>query len=172
MLSANKIMAEKEYKKLLKTLKQRFDATPSKGVCSSDDLRVARDYFFFTFVANTGLRVSEALNLTHEDVFEDYLIIKPEFSKNNKTGTVYFGKHTGLLINELQLFKESYNISNELLLSFNSKPSSRSYMHSRFKYWLKLCDLPNHYSIHTLRHTYASYFKKLWIASLSDTFMS
>lgn len=122
--------------------------------------RIVQDYFIFTLIAFTGLRVSEALTLNVDDIGDDYLIIRKDVSKNRKEGTVYFGKKTKTLIDDYLTFREfkfSWMNNNYLFPSKGKRGyQSRSYLHKRFKYWLDICGLPSHLSIHSLRHTYGT----------------
>ena len=102
--------------------------------------------------------MTEALKLRIADVQADYLIIREENSKNNKRGTVYYGPRTRKLLDEFlcirsDLIKRGHP---EYLFSFTHRVPSRSYMHMRFKYWLKSIQLPEQFSIHSLRHTYGT----------------
>ena len=160
MITADKVISGKDLRKLLKTLKNEKEVAPGALKANSGSrtklIKAIRDYYFFSLIANTGLRISEALTLHQNDVFEDYLIIRSKNSKNKKPGTVYFGNKTKNLINELIQLKKEMNIPQANLLGFSHKKSSRSYMHTRFKMWLALSNISSHYSVHSLRHTYAT----------------
>lgn len=159
MISADKILSESQLNKLLKRLKTEKEksllvvkTTPK----SPKELRVIMDYFLFTLIANTGLRISEALNLKWADIHDDFLMIRPEISKNGKKGTVYFGSKTKALIDELKNTDMLMN-SSEMLFSLAGKVvATRNYMHVRFKYWIQQVGLPKGLSIHSLRHTYGT----------------
>tara|TARA_Y100001935_G_scaffold249131_2_gene247265 strand:- start:9714 stop:10271 length:558 start_codon:yes stop_codon:yes gene_type:complete len=122
------------------------------------EIRIVIDYFLFSVIAHTGLRISEALNLKWTDIHDDFLIIRPEISKNKKRGTVYFGTKTQDLLKELydlkiQIIKKK---SVDYIFSSNGRVASRSYMHTRFKLWIDQVGLPPSLSIHSLRHTYGT----------------
>lgn len=174
MVHADKILSDQQLNKLFKKLKMEKEKAllniSSLKRTTVVDKRIIIDYFVFQLIANTGLRVSEALTLTWSDLREDFLIIRPEVSKNGKKGTVYFGTKTQLLVDELKLLK--YGIlkrtNTDLLFSFSGKLPSRSFYHSRFKYWLAQSGLPSYFSIHSLRHSYAT---KSLESGLSLTFV-
>ncbi|MBN8538351.1 MAG: site-specific integrase [Deltaproteobacteria bacterium] len=162
MISADKILSESQLVKFFKKIKQEKDKSILALINSSKknpkEVRIVFDYFLFSLIANTGLRISEALNLKWSDIHDDFLIIRPEVSKNKKRGTVYYGIKSQNLLAELKDFKS--HLSNrkptDYLFSINTKIPSRSYMHIRFKYWTSQTGLPSRLSIHSLRHTYGT----------------
>lgn len=162
MISADKVLSESQLNKLLKKLKTEKDKSlliiKESNNRSPKEVRVVMDYFLFQLLSHTGLRISEALNLKWSDIHDDFLIIRAEISKNKKKGTVYFGPRTRLLLNELAALRIGLlrRAETELLFSCSGKIPSRSYAHSRFKYWLDQVSLPDNFSIHSLRHTYGT----------------
>lgn len=162
MISADRVLSEAQLNKLIKTLKIEKEKS-TKAIVGSNrrnpkEVRTIIDYFLFSLIAYTGLRISEALNLKKEDIHEDFIIIRPEISKNKKKGTVYFGNKTRLLIDDLLLTKQTVLkiFSTDLLFSLTGILPSRSYSHTRFKYWLGVVNLPKQFSVHSLRHTYGT----------------
>ncbi len=162
MVSADRVLSEEQLTRLIKRLRQEKEKslaaiTVSKRKLPSE-VRTVVDYFLFTLIAQTGLRISEALNLAKSDIHEDFLIIRPEVSKNGKRGTVYFGPRTKALFDELLSIKQTVLKKDrwELVFSLNGKVTSRSHCHTRFKKWLALTGLPSSLSIHSLRHTYGT----------------
>ena len=162
MITADKVLSEVQLAKLLKKLRTERDkslaAIQGSPKRNPDEVRIIADYYLFSLLANTGLRISEALNLKWSDIHDDFLIVRAEISKNKRRGTVYFGPKTRSLLNE---FKELRNgilrrVDTELLFSTNGKIPSRSYAHTRFKYWVNQVSLPDCLSIHSLRHTYGT----------------
>lgn len=162
MITADKLLSESQLAKFFKRLKSEkvksvMAINKSKGR-QPKEVRVVVDYYLFGLIANTGLRISEALNLKWTDIHEDFLIIRAEISKNKKRGTVYFGPKTRALLDELWALKnESLKRTNtDLLFSHSGRIPSRSYAHTRFKYWLAQSSLPANLSIHSLRHSYGT----------------
>lgn len=162
MISADKVLSEPQLNKFLKRIKQEKDksvlAIKSSNKRNPKEARIIIDYFLFSLIANTGLRISEALNLRWSDIHEDFLMIRPEVSKNKKRGTVYFGNKTQELIVELRIIRSQIikRKATDYLFSLNCKVTSRSYMHIRFKYWISQVGLSQNLSIHSLRHTYGT----------------
>lgn len=162
MITADKVLTEQQLNKLLKKLKIEKDkslhAIQGSTKRNPKEVRSITDYFLFSLLANTGLRISEALNLRWPDIHDEFLIIREEISKNKKRGTVYFGPKTRALLDELYALKTDVmkRTNTDLLFSFSGRIASRSYAHLRFKYWLDQVGLPIALSIHSLRHTYGT----------------
>jgi integrase/recombinase XerD len=162
MVTADKVLSDSQLAKLLKKMKSERDKSilviQNSRKSKPQEVRTILDFFLFSLIANTGLRISEALNLMWEDVHEDFLIIRPEISKNRKKGMVYYGPKTRALLDEFYALKrERLNRTNSsLLFSMSGKVPSRSYAHMRFKFWLCQSGISTEYSIHSLRHTYGT----------------
>lgn len=162
MVGADRVLTEGQLTKFLKHLKSEKDRSVLilKGSDKKNrlDARTVVDYFLFSLICNTGLRISEALNLKPADIHEDFLVIRPEVSKNGKRGTVYFGNKTRMLLAEFIDLKSTVLkvTESDFLFSQGSKLLSRSYMHSRFKMWISQVGLSPDLSVHCLRHTYAT----------------
>lgn len=162
MVTADKVLSELQLSKFIKRLRIEKDKSILTLNCSAKrnpkEIRVIVDYFLFTLLANTGLRISEALNLKWFDLHEDFLIVRAEVSKNKKRGTVYFGPKTRALLDEFHTLRQGIlkRTDTDFLFSFSGKIPSRSYAHTRFKFWLSQVSLPDQLSIHSLRHTYGT----------------
>lgn len=161
MITADKVLSEPQLSRLLKRLRSEKDKSVTSIQSSAKPLpkevRTIMDYFLFTLIANTGLRISEALNLKWSDIHDDFLIVQLEISKNGRKGSVYFGTKTRALLDELRKLKPAITDDlNDSLFSVKGKVATRCYMHVRFKYWLQQTGLPNTFSIHSLRHTYGT----------------
>lgn len=162
MISADKVLSDPQLTKLLKKLKQEKEksilALKNSSKRNPKEVRIVIDYFLFSVIAHTGLRISEALNLKASDIHDDFLIIRPEISKNKKRGTVYFGTKTQELFKELQELRTQVikRTPTDYIFSLNGKVTSRSYMHTRFKFWIEQVGLPESLSVHSLRHTYGT----------------
>lgn len=162
MIMADKILTEVQINRFLKKLKQEKEKSlPLLGQgphTRPNETRIVLDYFLFSILIHTGLRISEALKLSFDDIHDDFLIVKAENSKNKKRGTVYFGDKTHKLFMELIHLRKTIlkRTDSTLLFSLTGKTPSRSYAHTRFKMWLKIADINMNYSIHSLRHTYGT----------------
>ena len=157
MITADKVLSEIQLNKFLKKLRGEKDKSLLTIHKSTKrlpkEVRVVMDYYLFAILAHTGLRISEALNLKWSDTHDDFLIVRAEISKNRKRGTVYFGPKTRAILNELMNLRTNIlkRVDTDLLFSHSGKIPSRSYAHSRFKYWIAQCSLPSELSIHSLR---------------------
>lgn len=162
MITADKVLSEPQLNKLIKILKAEKDKSLQAITVSNKrnpkEVRIVIDYFLFTLISYTGLRISEALNLKKSDVHFDFIIVRAEISKNKKKGTVYFGTKTRKLLDDFFQIKQSVlkRDFTEYVFSLNGIVPSRSYCHTRFKYWLNQVGLPGQLSIHSLRHTYGT----------------
>lgn len=162
MITADKILSEHQLSKLLKRLRSEKDkslaAIHFSKRASPREVRVVVDYFLFALLAHTGLRISEALNLRWSDIHADFLIVRAEVSKNGRRDSVYFGPKTRSLLDELFEIKqgELRKTETDSVFSFSGKLPSRSYAHTRFKYWISQAGLPSQLSLHSLRHTYGT----------------
>jgi integrase/recombinase XerC len=161
MVTADKLLSEPQLNRFLKRLRSEKDKSVSSIQSSvmplPKEVRTVMDYFLFTLIANTGLRISEALNLRWSDIHDDFLVVRQDVSKNGKKGSVYFGTKTKALLNELKKSKPAITSDvTDFLFSVKGKVATRCYMHVRFKFWLHQTDLPSTLSIHSLRHTYGT----------------
>lgn len=162
MISADKILSEAQLTKFFKKLRTEKEKSILALVNSTKrnpkEVRNVIDYYMFSIIANTGLRISESLNLKWSDVHEDFLVVRPEISKNRKRGTVYFGNKTKALFDKWREIRLTTlkRKSTDYIFSMTGQVPSRSYMHIRFKYWFEQTGLPFNLSIHSLRHTYAT----------------
>jgi integrase len=141
-LNADKLITEREMNKLFKTISN-----------TGTDASVV-ELMLYQLMSLSGLRISEALNLTWDDIGEDYIIIKAAHSKNKKKGTVHIGKR---LIKLLEEFKESNPYKHSKFL-FNTQKGQykRTNAHERLKYWLRVAGLRDTISCHSFRHTYGT----------------
>lgn len=160
MVTADRVLTDAQLTRFLKHLKTEKDRSVAvlQSKQNRRDARIVIDFYLFSLICNSGLRISEALNLKTTDIHEDFLVIRPEVSKNGKRGTVYFGNKTRKLLDEFIVIKSTVlkiDIS-DFLFSKGTKLLSRSYMHSRFKMWMKQIGCAPGLSIHCLRHTYAT----------------
>ena len=105
---------------------------------------------------NTGLRVSELANLKVEHLYlkkgQNSLIVK--HGKGGKDRVVQFGP--GLKRQILEYLDYRAKQSAYLFTSHRGEKLTRSGIQQVFNKWAKKADLPSHYSIHSLRHTYAT----------------
>ena len=71
MITADKLLSEPQLNRFLKRLRSEKDKSVASIHSSAKPLpkevRTVMDYFLFTLIANTGLRISEALSLKVSD---------------------------------------------------------------------------------------------------------
>jgi integrase len=161
MITADKVLSEPQLSRFLKRLRSEKDKSVATIQSSArplpKEVRTVMDYFLFTLIANTGLRISEALSLKWSDIHDDFLVVRQDVSKNGKKGSVYFGTKTKALLDELKKSKPTItNDDADFLFSVKGSVATRCYMHVRFKFWIQQTGLPETLSIHSLRHTYGT----------------
>jgi site-specific recombinase XerD len=157
VLDPGKFLSREEANRLLETARGRASIAISRGH------KVAvRDYFIVNLALATGLRVMEIAQLKCSDVFPQgqvcLLVVRK--GKGDKKRLVRFNGAFKHRYEEYILWKQSVGEptgpGDPLLLSSNT----RTHMTTRalekaFKRTALRSGLPNHYSIHCLRHTYA-----------------
>lgn len=158
-ITADKILNKSQLDRFLKGLTNARNAALALDpkALKASTRRTVLDYYFFQVICNTGLRVSEACRLEVSELSDDYLIIPIHKSKNGKHNHVLFGNRTRKLLDELLAFRAPFvKADSPYLFGLNGKPPGRSWMHDLFKRYLAQFGLPTHFSIHCLRHTYAT----------------
>jgi site-specific recombinase XerD len=126
-----------------------------------------RDWFLFELAINTGLRVQEMVDLDCGDftIEDDRFFVDVKCGKGGKQRIVRFGQAFKKVVNEFFKWKKSYGEKvGEDEPVFPSRSNSRittRALQKAFKRCLKKAQIPeNKYSIHCLRHTYASHLYK------------
>lgn len=160
-VTPDKVFSEAECAKFVKTLyKERERALSLLKVSYPTPTilcRIILNSFMFELMLNTGLRISETVSLEFEDIHDDYLIVRAEVSKNGERGIVYYGEKTAKLIGELKAYLAKYRkTESKLVFTLSGKKLSRTWANLGFKYFLKQGNLPERFSPHNLRHTYAT----------------
>ena len=161
-LDPKKFLPRKDAEKLLAVAKNRAESAYPK-----EKKTAVRDYFIIHLGLATGLRVMEmaALNcgdLSTEDTLPSLLV---KNGKGNKRRRVFFNGPFKQHCKEYLAWKQSIGESTEpeqpLLLSSNTggHMTTRA-IQKAFKRCAQKAELPLHYSIHCLRHTYACFLLK------------
>ncbi len=160
-LDESKFLSTGEVRRLLKTAKARAEGT------QSTDRAAVRDYFVVHLGLSTGLRVSEMANLKCGDVFvgdgTPSLIVRT--GKSGKPRSVAFnGAFRNRLAQYLRWKKktgEPVDDDAPLLLScMTGGTMTTRALQKAFKRCAARAGLSPHYSIHSLRHTYACHLYK------------
>ena len=151
IISPDKYLTLEETKRLRKTCQEAALIARSKGVQAP-----VRDNLIIELALGTGLRVSELADLKVDDLYlkkgQNSLYVRN--GKGGKDRVVQFSAK----LKEQILDYLDYRQSNSLILF----PSERGAQMTRFgigqvfKKWAKKAGLSGHYSIHCLRHTYAT----------------
>ncbi len=156
-LDPDKFLSKEQAVRLLQISKHRAERAYLKG------RKVAiKDYFIVHLALATGLRVMEIVALNCGDLSLNNFIssVFVRKGKGRRQRRVYFigslKRHCEEFLKWKQTIGESSGPDQPLLLSSKSKTyMSRRAVQRCFKRCARVSDLPQHYSIHSLRHTYA-----------------
>ena len=158
-IDRTKILDREQRLKLLKTCKERAELDLLHGRETW-----IRRYMLVDLVLFTGLRVAEIANLKIGDlelkVNDPYLIVRS--GKRGKKRDVYMDKD---LVKHLKSFiswkkktmGEAIENDSPLFSGRNGKHCAAITLMKSFKRAIEESSLPNHYSIHSARHTYATF---------------
>jgi integrase/recombinase XerD len=157
VLHPGKFLSREEINKLLETARKRAEVALARGH------KVAvRDYFIVDLALSTGLRVAEIADLKCKDFFlrDGFCALLVRNGKGGKKRLVRFNgafkRHYEEFISWKRTVGEPMGLSAPLLLSSNtSDHMTTRAIEKAFKRSAARADLPSHYSIHCLRHTYA-----------------
>jgi len=157
VIDPSKFLSQQEVKKLLETARRL-----SEEALLFDHITPVRDYFIIHLALATGLRVMEIAQLNCGDVYVDKdtasLIVRR--GKCGKRRLVQFNRdfkeHYEEYIHWKQAREEPLEIADPLLRSIRTGDhmTTRA-LEKAFKRVAHRAGLPEHYSIHCLRHTYA-----------------
>ncbi len=154
-LTPGKFLAPDEVRLLRKTLSDAATLAKARGVQCA-----VRDRLIIELALGTGLRVSEMSNLKVEDLFlkkgQNSLHVRN--GKGGKARTVQFSLGLKHLIRDYQDYRKT--ASEHLFHSQRNPRMSPSGLQQVFKRWAAKAGLPKRYSIHCLRHTYATRLHK------------
>jgi len=125
----------------------------------ADSKKVWRDYFMFDLMLNTGLRLSETVNLDAKDVHNGYssrkvLEVK---GKGNRIRQIPLNKiikeHIERYIKHKKTYEQDFSLSSPLFLSRNRRRITPRAVQLNFNRCVKVCGIDGKYSPHALRHT-------------------
>jgi len=162
VLGRRKFLTRTEVERFLATARGRARTAARRG------RKVAvRDYFIVDLALSTGLRVREISQLSCGDILATdemgYLLVRN--GKGGRSRLVRLNgalkRHYGQYLHWKQTVGEPTGTDDPLLLSSNTGGHmSRRAIQKVFKRCAAAAGLPNHYSIHCLRHTYACHLYK------------
>ena len=151
ILTPDKFLTEEEVQKLRKTCINAADLTKSKK-----QVKPIRDWMIIDLALQSGLRVGEISNLEIKDLFieKGHSHIFVRLGKGNKSRLVTIGES---LRNHLRRYlKERKSKRDNLFTSERSDHMTTSAIQKVVKKAMRLAGLRAHYSVHSLRHTYAT----------------
>jgi len=155
ILTPDKFLTKDEVQNLNKDCKDAADLARSKG-----KFNAIRAWMIINLGLQAGLRVGEISNLEIKDLYiekgHSHVLIRQ--GKGNKSRLVTIGES---LRNHLRRYlKRRKSNSPYLFTSERSERMTTSAIQKVVKKVMKLAGLPAHYSIHSLRHTYATLLYK------------
>ncbi len=124
-----------------------------------------RQWFMIELGLQSGLRVGEMASLVHGDLLlEDGRSSIIVIGKGNKKRSVWLSSKFRKMCREYTEYKQCFgyeSLDNSALLNnYSGKRISKRALQKDFKSILKQAELPKHYSIHCLRHTYTTFLLK------------
>lgn len=151
IISPDKYLTEDEVKQLRQTLRDAAALARARG----SQLAV-RDQLIIELALGTGLRVSELADLRVQDLYikKGQHALHVRNGKGGKDRVVQFSSKLKKLILEYLDYRKSD--SPYLFPSKRGEQITRFGISQVFKQWAQRSGLPSHYSIHSLRHTYAT----------------
>ena len=155
ILTPDKFLTEDEFQKLRKVCIDAADLARSKR-----QFKPIRDWMIIDLALQAGLRVGEISNLEIMDLFIDkgHSNIHIRQGKGNKSRLVTIGES---LRNHIRRYlKERKSKSQNLFTSERSDKMTTSAIQKVVKKAMKIAGLSPHYSVHSLRHTYATLLYK------------
>ena len=155
ILTPDKFLTENEVQKLRNSCINASDLARSKG-----RFKPIRDWMIIDLALQAGLRVGEISNLEIRDLYiekgHSHIYIRQ--GKGNKSRLVTIGES---LRKHLRLFIRYRKSQNPFLFaSERSDQMTTSAIQKVVKNAMKIAGLPPNYSVHSLRHTYATLLYK------------
>jgi len=161
IISEDKVLLEEEIKKLRKFCQQQ----KTKGI-RKKKLQPVRDWFMIELGLLTGLRVEEMTDLQIKDLIIDSLhrSLIVRHGKGGRKRMVWVNEEFKRVCQRFLKLREDFRLGNDqeqfLLTSTRGKQLTKRALQKRFKKCIKEANLPSHYSIHCLRHTYGTFLLK------------
>ena len=151
IITPDKYLTKDDTKQLRKICHEAATIAKSKGIQAP-----VRDELIIELALGSGLRVSEMANLKVEDLYlkRGQVSIYVKNGKGGKDRVVDIGSN---LKKQILEFLDYCNMNSPYLFpSERGEKMSRSGIQQVFKKWAKKSGISSHYSIHSLRHTYAT----------------
>jgi len=155
VVSPEKFLAPDDFHRLRRILSDSATLARARGVQAA-----VRDQLIIELALGTGLRVSELSNLKVEDLF----LKKGQNSlhvRNGKGGKARIVQFSPGLKNLIRTYLDYRKTDSDYLFPSQRNPRmTPSAIQQTFKRWAARAGLPKRYSIHCLRHTYATRLHK------------
>ena len=151
IITPDKYLTKDDTKSLRNTCRGGATIAKSKGIQAP-----VRDALIIELALGSGLRVSEMANLKIEDLYikRGQASIYVKNGKGGKDRVVDIGSNLKKQILEFLDYRTMN--SPYLFPSERGEKMTRSGIQQVFKKWAKKSGISSHYSIHSLRHTYAT----------------
>ncbi len=151
IISPDKYLTDDEVKQLRKTIQDAATLARARG-----SQMAVRDQLIIELAIGTGLRVSELANLQVKELFlkKGQNALHVRNGKGGKDRVVQFSSKLKKLILDYLGYRKTD--SPYLFPSKRGEQITRFGISQVFKQWAQRAGLPSNYSIHSLRHTYAT----------------
>lgn len=161
VLDEKKFLALEQVRKL-----RKFCGQEKKKAVKRGEFLPVRDWFMIELGLNTGLRVQEMADLKHGDLFVSVLqasvIVKKGKGSRKRRVMVNesFKKDGGFFQRWKNLRGQAIDDYSPVFTSERGGPVTKRALQKSFKRIMRDAGLESHYSIHCLRHTYATHLLK------------
>ena len=124
-----------------------------------DRVKAWRDYFMFNLMLNTGLRLSETINLNVKDVHNGYSAreVLEIQGKGDRIRQIPLNKdiriHIDRYISRRKKMSKDFSLADPLFLSRNRRRITQRAVQLNFNKWVEESGIEGKYSPHSLRHT-------------------
>ncbi len=125
----------------------------------SDNEKAWRDYFMFNLMLNTGMRLSETVNLDIKDVYNGYSARESMeiTGKGDRIRQIPLNKNIRGRIERYVIQRKNidtgFSFTSPLFLSRNRRRITQRGVQFNFDKWIRLSGIEGKYSPHALRHT-------------------
>jgi integrase/recombinase XerC len=153
----DKVLLRNEIKQL-----RKYGNEIKKQGLKKHKLCLVRNWFMVGLGLFTGLRVEEMVGLRIKDILinDIYASVVVRNGKGGKKRVVKISDSFKHVCSKYLEIRKMFELSNDkedhLLTSQKGRKLTRRALQKQFKACLKQANLPSHYSIHCLRHTYAT----------------
>lgn len=118
---------------------------------------------YVRFVTYLGARRNEVLFLRYEDIDLTNTTITIRSQKTGKTLVLPINRALKRVIDGMELKEKGYVFQTQSgghKAKFKDQPWHEDFVTHAFKKYVRMAGLPDHHSVHSLRHTFATYLRK------------